>query len=263
MDDTRPIVTILTDFGTQDSYVAEMKGVLLSARRDVTLVDITHAVPPQDVEHGAYVLGTTYACYPSDTVHLGVVDPGVGTDRRAIVVDHDGGRFVGPDNGLFSAVLTDKGLRSVHEIQVTEVVSRTFHGRDVFAPSVARLVLGETPSELGPEISDAVTIDRWQPDIGDREAVGRIVHIDRFGNAITNLQETDFGGRRSVRQLRVRDVRVDAISETYGDVEAGEVVALIGSQGTLEVSVNGGDAARTLGLARGTTVTVSLEDARS
>ena len=254
------IVTLTTDFGDRDGYVAEMKGELLSRNRDVVIVDVTHKVPPQDIAHGAYVLGTVAKRFPEDTIHIGVVDPGVGTNRRPIVIAHRLGVFVGPDNGLFTSVLSDDGLVSVNEIDVSEAhVSSTFHGRDVFAPAAARISLGTEPADLGPAVGDPVRIDAWQPKLGDSGAVGRIVHIDRFGNGITNLSGATFKGH-GVQSVKVGDFELEGISETYGSVGKGEVLALIGSQETLEISVNAGSARDRLNLLRGMTVTVSWQE---
>ena len=256
MNSLLPVVTLTTDFGEADSYVAEMKGVLYSAVRELSVVDVTHQVSPQDVQQGAYILGKASLRFPSDTIHVGVVDPGVGTGRRGIVVSHDRGVFVGPDNGLFSEALTDGGLRGVFEIQMDGEISRTFHGRDVFAPTAARLATGLHPADVGSPVDDPITIERWQPSVSASSVVGQVLHVDGFGNAVTNIRGDQLTNHETC-VVEVSSQVVKGVRETYGQVGPGEGVALIGSQGTLEVSVNGGNAAQQWGIARGDEVRVS------
>jgi S-adenosyl-L-methionine hydrolase (adenosine-forming) len=250
------IVTLLTDFGTQDGYVAEMKGVMLKANCDLNIVDISHSIPAQDVAHGAYVLGCVQKQFPADTIHVGVVDPGVGTARRAIVISHASGTFVGPDNGLFTAALADGDVISIHEIgHDAGTVSRTFHGRDVFAPAAAQLSLGVSPGELGPALSDPVKLSGWSTTVDPSGVTGSVLHIDRFGNAITNISAELLVGR-TIAGVSAGECEIDRISDTYGDVRAGDAVGMIGSQDTLEIGVNGGSASDQLEIKRGMDVVV-------
>lgn len=254
------VITLTTDFGLHDGYVAAMKGAILAIAPDVPLVDVSHQVPPQDVASGAYVLYGAYRYFPAGTVHLAVVDPGVGSARRAIVVETADHRFVGPDNGLFSAVFQREPTSNVVEIRNSayfrSAVSPTFHGRDIFGPVAAHIYNGVPPAELGPRIADPVRLDLWTVQERDNTLVGKIVHVDHFGNAISNLQKRRVGCD-DVR-VRVGQCVFDGISRTYADVPEGGALVLYGSDDTLEVAINGGNAARKLGLSRGDRVTVDF-----
>ena len=254
------IVTLLTDFGDKDAYVAEMKGVLLSLNPKLNIVDITHAIEPQDISHGAYVLGAVARRFPADTIHVAVVDPGVGSARKPLVVSHDLGLFIGPDNGLLTSIIARPGLRAIHEISnpnfVEPVVSRTFHGRDVFAPAAAHASLGVDVDRLGPQVSDPVKIEQWMPEITTEGATGQVIHIDRFGNLVTNINLESFAGR-TIQSISVGECIVEELSDTYSDVASRSKLVLIGSQDSLEISINGGDAAKELQVARGDRVSVA------
>ncbi|HCK08254.1 MAG TPA: hypothetical protein DHW45_00180 [Candidatus Latescibacteria bacterium] len=257
------IVTLTTDFGYQDSYVGQMKGVLLGLNPSLTIVDITHAIEPQDVRQGAYVVSTSFEQFPAGTIHVGVVDPGVGTDRRPIIVVHDDGLFVGPDNGLFTAIL--KTARSVVEISrpslIKDSASCTFHGRDLFSPTAAFLSLGEPAASFGDEVSDPIALDEWTTEMTGSGIRGPVLHVDRFGNAITSIRRVDLGG--DVTEVVCGEFRVPCLSNTYGEVDEGEAIALIGSQDTLELSVSGGSVASSFGIKRGAEVEVSWRLGRS
>ena len=241
----RPIITLLTDFGTADGYVAELKGVLLSAVPDATVVDLSHDVPPQDVECARLAV----ARYPVGTVHVVVVDPGVGSARAALAVRSDDRYLVGPDNGVLSPSLLAAGSRVV-SLPVPQMASATFHGRDVFAPAAASLALGTPLDALGAAFLDPLILRtpeaRRAP---DGAIVGEVIAVDRFGNAITNLLAPR-GGRI---QVGGRDV---PIVRTYTDAAAGDIIGVIGSSGFVEVAQREGSAARTMELARGTPVTL-------
>ncbi len=243
----RPIVTLLTDFGTADGYVAEMKGVLLSLAPEATLVDLAHDIPPQDIELARLTLARYWRRFPEGTVHLAVVDPGVGTPRRCMAVESDRRFLVGPDNGVLSPALLLAGARAVG-LAVPPSASRTFHGRDVFAPAAAALALGMPLDHLGAPL-DAPVVRRTREAVRreDGAVVGEVIAIDRFGNAITNL----LGARSGVVAAGGRPVPIRA---TYADVAAGAPVAISGSSGLLEIAVREGSAAAVLGLARGATV---------
>jgi S-adenosylmethionine hydrolase len=244
-----PLVTLLTDFGTADGYVAEMKGVLLSGAPSAQLVDISHDVPAQDIEFARLTFARYWRRFPAGTVHLVVVDPAVGTARKAIAIESDGRVAVGPDNGVLSPAMLHPDARAV-ALEIPHGAAPTFHGRDVFAPAVARLANGTPLEDMGAWYSDAVL--RRTPEAQRRPDGGQdglVLTVDRFGNLITNL--TGRGdGTVEVQGTLLRIVR------TYGDVTEGEVLALIGSHGLIEVAVRGGSAARTLGIGRGAPVTL-------
>jgi S-adenosylmethionine hydrolase len=241
------IVTLLTDFGTADGYVGEMKGVLLSRAPDVRLVDITHEVPAQDIECGRLTLARIWRRFPAGTVHLAVVDPGVGSSRQALAAESDGRFLVGPDNGLLSPALLLAGARAV-ALQAPGNAAPTFHGRDVFAPAAAALASGTPLDALGLPVTEVVVRRTPEPRRRDDGALaGEVIAIDRFGNAITNLV-----GRRAA-WLEVAGTLL-AVRRTYSEVASGSPVALVGSTGLIEIAVRDGNAARQLGVGRGSIV---------
>jgi hypothetical protein len=274
-----PVVTVTTDFGTADGYVGTMKGVILSIAPDARLVDLSQDIAPQDVRQAAYVLHATYPFFPPRTVHLVVVDPGVGSARRAIALRTPKGTFVGPDNGVFSYIMAEQPVEAVVELadpryQLPEV-SHTFHGRDIFAPAAAHLAAGVPLDALGPPVPDPITLPLPQLAI-DAEAIsGEVLHTDHFGNVITSIGRltwrSDAPGLtlepafRSGREaLTLRDdgrVRaggrtIDGIHRAYASVERGELLALVGSGGFLEVAVREGSAAERLELRPGDPIVV-------
>lgn len=243
----RPLITLLTDFGTADGYVAEVKGVLCSLAPEAAIVDLSHEIPPQDTELARLTVARYWRRFPRGTVHLVVVDPGVGTARAALAVASDGRYLVGPDNGALSPALL-LGDAQVVALPVGPNAARTFHGRDVFAPAAAALANGIPIGSLGESMSSPMV--RRTPEATRRDdgaIIGEVIAIDRFGNAVTNL----VGARSGVVAAAGRPVPVRG---TYGDVPAGSPVALTGSSGLLEVAVRDGSAAQVLGLARGATV---------
>ncbi len=243
----RPLITLLTDFGTADGYVAEMKGVLYSLVPDATVVDLSHDIPAHDVELARLTVARYWRRFPARTVHLVVVDPGVGTTRAALAVHADGRSFVGPDNGVLSPALLLGDAQAV-VLPVPAAVSRTFHGRDVFAPAAAALASGAPVQSLGEAaVSPVVRRTREPTRREDGAILGEVIAIDRFGNAITNL----VGVRAGVVAAAGRPVPVRA---TYADVASGAPVALTGSSGLLEVAVRDGSAHSTLALKRGDVV---------
>ncbi len=259
----RRFLTLTTDFGTRDTYVAAVKGVVLSHAPDVQILDVTHEIEPQDVVGGSYQVSTLLGLFPEDTIHLIVVDPGVGSARRAIVVDTEAGTYVAPDNGVLTPVFDGVKVREVREITdmglVRPRVSSTFHGRDVFAPAAAHLALGVPPARFGDLVEDPVRLNVWDIERGKGRVRGQIVHIDRFGNVITNLSRADLPAERDV-EVSVGSTRIRGMSRTYTDVETGGVLALMGSQDTVEISINGGRAAETLSLSRGDRVEISKRE---
>ncbi len=238
-----PAVTLLTDFGTADGYVAEMKGVLTTMAPGVPLLDLSHEVPPQDVAFARLTVARYWRRFPAGTVHMIVVDPGVGTSRAALAVESEGRFLVGPDNGVLSPSLFALDARVV-SLRVDASASPTFHGRDVFAPAAAQLAAGVPLDQLGAP-HDPLRLRTPQPRrAADGSLHGELLTIDRFGNAITNLAARDTGSVEVAGQ-RVRIVR------TYGEAIPGELIALVGSSGLLEIAVRDGHAAARLRLARG------------
>ena len=245
----RPIITLLTDFGTADGYVAELKGVLLSAAPDVTIVDLSHEIPPQDVESARLAVARYWRRFPSGTVHIVVVDPGVGSARNALAVNSDDRFLVGPDNGVLSPALLTSGSRAV-SLLVPPSASATFHGRDVFAPAAAHLATGTAIDALGSPCLDPVV--RRTPEArraSDGSVIGVIIAIDRFGNAISNLIAPR-GGRIEICGRTMPIVR------TYADGPIGDIIALVGSSGFVEIAQRDGSAARALEITRGTRITL-------
>lgn len=247
MPDARPLVTLLTDFGTADGYVGEVKGALLMAVPEVDIVDISHDVAPQDVEGGRLALARYWRRFPPGTVHLVVVDPGVGADRAAIAVESAGYALVGPDNGVLSPALLVPGARAV-ALAVPPHAAPTFHGRDVFAPAAAALARGTAVVELGTPYEHAIVRRTPEPERwGDGTLQGEVIAIDHFGNAVTNVLGLRGG------TLEVAGVAL-TVARAYADVSSGALVAVTGSNGLLEIAERDGSAARRLGLARGTPV---------
>lgn len=257
---TLPVVTLLTDFGTTDYFVAAVKGVILTINPSATIVDITHEIPPQDIESGAFTLLTCYRDFPAGTIHMAVVDPGVGSTRRALVVSAGSQYFVGPDNGLFSYILdterSHKTFELTEEKYLRQPASTTFHGRDVFAPVAAALSNGVKANKFGPRIKDEVRLRSLSPVNRNAKLEGRIIHIDRFGNCVTNFTRADL---RNEKRLLVKRTVVETFRQFYAD-EGGsknEVFAIWGSAGFLELSVNGGSAAQLLKVKRGEAIIAS------
>jgi S-adenosylmethionine hydrolase len=242
-----PIVTLLTDFGTADGYAAEVKGVLLSGAPGCVVVDVSHDVPPHDVESARLALARYWRRFPPDTVHLVVVDPGVGTARTALAVQSDGLFLVGPDNGVLSPALL-AGAAEAYALPVPAHASPTFHGRDVFAPAAAALALGAPPSSLGSPVASPTILRTREPHrAADGAVIGEVISVDRFGNAVTNC----LGLRGGV--VEVGGVTLPLL-RTYADAAPGSLVALVGSTGLIEVAVRDGSASREHGIERGTRV---------
>ena len=242
------VITLLTDFGTADYFVGAMKGVILSINPKAVIVDITHEIPAQDVAAGAFTLLAAYDTFPKGTIHVAVVDPGVGSARRPIVVRAADHLFVGPDNGLFTHIYDrTPGLEAFH-ITASEYfrqpVSTTFHGRDIFSPVAAALSNGVKPSSFGPRISDPVRLPNPN--------TPAIIHIDHFGNLITNITRDQFKGTK----LAIDDRVISSFRKFFGEAPGDEPFLIWGSAGLLEIAVNGGSAAQALGVKRGDEVRI-------
>lgn len=260
---TRPTLAFLTDFGLSDHYVGAMKGSALAICPEATLVDVTHDVPPHDILTGALELAAAYPYFPRGTIFVVVVDPGVGSGRRGIAADAGGFRFVAPDNGVLTIALRQLRPADVVELAnsryARERVSRTFEGRDRFAPAAAWLASGVALSDLGPPVSDLVELAIPSPAVTDDGLRGEVLKTDRFGNLVTNIDRAAFERfvEASPASARVGAAARVRVVDTYADAAEGEVCALFGSSGHLEIAVNRGSAAERLGLGRGATVVVS------
>ncbi len=267
----QPLVTLLTDFGSQDSYVGVMKGVILTICPDVTIVDISHHVPPQDVMGAMLMLPSYVPYFPHHAVHLVVVDPGVGSERRPIACQTPLGTLVGPDNGVFSLIKQQirhaYGGDAVRTVTLTEPrfwrerVSNTFHGRDIFAPVAAYLASGMPIARLGTPYSSSVTLNvpapQWD---GAQQVVGEVLAVDHFGNCITNITVADLERLATHGTPRVHVQQQDLpVAETYTHADAGTLLALVGSNDYLEIAVREGSASAMLGIGRGAPVTVTAQ----
>jgi S-adenosylmethionine hydrolase len=282
-----PIITLITDFGTADGYVGTMKGVMLEIAPQAHLVDITHEIAPQDVRQAAYILYTAYPFFASRTIHLVVVDPGVGSARLPIAVRLSHGTFVGPDNGVFSYVMAEESVETVVELASGRYrlpsVSQTFHGRDIFSPAAAHLAAGVPIEELGPVVPNPITLPLPRLEIGPRHIRGEVLHTDHFGNVITSIGRLHWRGNElsvtpAFRQRQEKGVtdpqvrfqadevsvavgeprratrEIGRVRRTYADVEPGDILALVGSEGHLEIAVREGSGAKTLDLQPGNPV---------
>ncbi|MFW6297208.1 MAG: SAM hydrolase/SAM-dependent halogenase family protein [Desulfosalsimonas sp.] len=270
------VISLLTDFGLTDPYVGIMKGVIVSVCRKARVIDITHRIAPQDVENAAYVMSASYPYFPRDTVHVAVVDPGVGSERRIIAVKTEAGIFIAPDNGLLSLVLEEQAVLAAFCVENPDIfinpVSRTFHGRDIFAPVAARLACGMKMEDLGGRINtDSIVCFDFGPPPGlDENGIlcGSIIAADRFGNLISNIGHQDikeaFGAGAFIKQqicIQAGRRIIRGISDSYSSVSKGAPLAVIGSSGRLEISVNAGNAEAQLKLGRKDSVGVFLCEA--
>ena len=260
----RPVVALLTDFGTRDHYAGTLKGVLLGVCPDATLVDIGHDVPAHDVLTGALELAACYRYFPIGTIFLVVVDPGVGSTRRGLAADTGDYRFVAPDNGVLSAVFAETPPRKVVELTERKyarpTVSRTFEGRDRFAPAAGHLAKGVSLVSLGKSLANYVVLDLPKPALVAGELHGTVVRLDRFGNLITNIDRRTlekFADGRPIA-VEVGGTDVPRLVATYAEAAPREICALFGSTDHLEVAVNAGEAAAVLGLGRGAPAKVRL-----
>jgi len=277
------IITLTTDFGLTDAYVAAMKGVILSINPEAKLIDICHTIKPQNIAQAAFVLSTAYKFFPKNTIHLVVVDPGVGTERRAIILRTPSADFVAPDNSVLSYIIQQSSTKPVADnvnIQQVELepgleavaitkpqfwrspVSPTFHGRDIFAPVAALLSLGFPPIDFGEAITSVTMLPLPQPHRRpDGSLVGHILHIDSFGNLITNIKSDDLPQAKQTITIEVGNQLISGLSRTYA--EGRGLLALIGSSGYLEVSLKGGSAGAFLNAEVGNEIRVRQQLLRS
>jgi len=258
-----PVITLLTDFGTADYFVGAVKGAILSVNPNVVIVDITHEIPAQDIEAGAFMLLPAYKTFPRGTIHVAVVDPGVGSSRRPIIVTANEQFFVGPDNGLFTYIYDREPAHKIFHVTADKYFrpnpSSTFHGRDIFGPIAGALSAGPPPEQFGPLIYDEVRLSQsLEPLIAEELVHARIIHIDRFGNCVTNIRREAFDGK--IKSLSVNGRTIETLRNFYGEADSSdELFAIWGSAGLLEISVNGGSAASILQVNRGQTAVLILD----
>lgn len=257
----RPIIAMLTDFGTRDHYAGVMKGVILGICPDVTLVDISHDLPPHDISHAAQELAATAKYFPPGTIFLVVVDPGVGTSRRGIAAEAGDRRYVAPDNGVLTALFQETPPKRV--VELTErryarpTVSRTFEGRDRFAPAAAWIAKGTDLNAFGRPVSDYRVLDLPQPLLEDGVIHGVVIRVDRFGNVVTNVDRRSYerlGAGQAAVQLTIKGQAIPRIVSTYADIATGEIAALFGSTDRLECCAHAASAAEQLGVQVGDVV---------
>ena len=262
-DMKRPIITLTTDFGLRDPYVAEMKAVILSICPNVTIVDISHDIEKFDMRMGAYVLTSASQYFPKGTIHVAVIDPGVGTRRRPLLIQTKHSFYIGPDNGVLVLAAKNQGIDHIYEISNRKLmlpkISNTFHGRDIFAPVAAHLAIGTPPSEIGPEIHDILT-PRFVEVLRRKDVfVGEVLHIDGFGNILTNFgeKELEVMNIKSIVVVKLKKVRLKLkLCKAYMEAKPQEPLATIGSHNLLEISVNQGNAAKIFNVNRGDKVSI-------
>ena len=257
------IITLLTDFGTADGYVGAMKGVILSLNPNARLIDITHDIEPQDVLGGALALSNAAPWFPSGTIHVAVVDPGVGGERKPLLMEWNGQFLIGPDNGLLSLAFPGSKPDAVYHLtdrsRFLDRISSTFHGRDIFAPVAGHLSLGVEPHEFGQRLEQWVEIDIPRPGTKGGRLEGQVIHVDRFGNLITNIRSQDLerSADRETLHISVAGTVISGIRKSYAEVPEGQLLAVMGSRGYLEISQNRGSAAGRLSVGRGAVVIIS------
>lgn len=263
------MITLLTDFGLSDPYAGIMKGVICSVNPATVIIDLTHDIDPQDITHAAYLINAAYRYFPKGTIHVVVVDPGVGSDRSIIALSAGGHFFLAPDNGVLSLILDkanpEKIIKVENKTYFLNTVSDTFHGRDIFAPVAAHLSKGVKIDCLGTEINVRQTVNinlqgPYQSETGD--LIGEIIFVDRFGNLITNIDRQSINqlkGSKSDRDLRiwVAKHQINGLSSSYQDVGSQSLLAIVGSMGFVEISVNGASASAYCGLFKGDRVKIS------
>jgi len=262
---SNPIITLTTDYGTSDHLVGTLKGVILKINPDATIVDITHAIVPCDVLDGALTIAAAYRYFPPKTIHVVIVDPGVGTERRPLLVSGENQYFVAPDNGVLSLVFENEQDITVRHINAEhyflQPVSRTFHGRDVFAPVAARLSKSWQPASMGDEIQDFKRFSLPRPKVAGSQLQGLVLRVDTFGNLMTNFTLADVPEamtKEGAVRMQVGGQEVSRLVSTFDEGEPGAPAAMVGSSGFIEIVVNKGSASRALGVGRGAPVVIPL-----
>jgi S-adenosyl-L-methionine hydrolase (adenosine-forming) len=255
------MITLTSDFGLTDHYVAEMKGVILTINPHANIIDLTHGVEKFSIRIGAFMLASAAPYFPKGTVHLAVVDPDVGTERRAVLIQTKQGFFVGPDNGILMLAAQNQGIEHIYDLSnhkfMLPKVSSTFHGRDIFAPAAAHLDMGVEPSEFGPEITDAVTPEYASVKRRNNVLIGEVLHIDGFGNVITNIKQAQILQAKAAH-VKLGDSSLDlAFGKTYAQAKPQEPIALIGSHGFVEIALNQASVAEKFQLKSGDKVEIT------
>jgi len=256
------IITLITDFGEESGYAGVMKGVVLTINPECQIIDISHQVSPQDIEEAAFLLNNAYPYFPAHTIHVVVVDPVVGSERKPILIETDNYWFVGPDNGVFSFVFLKKGIKRVWEITNTDYffpeVSSTFHGRDIFAPVAGHLSLGVSAKEIGSELQEYVVLADLEPKVSEGAIKGRVAYVDHFGNLTSNISKDLFSKWIADKPFEITvGTRVfHKLYHSYAEAGDGEILALFGSFRWLEISVKNGNCQKELGLNKGAEVTI-------
>jgi S-adenosylmethionine hydrolase len=260
---TQPIITLTTDFGQKDGYVGAMEGVILNICPTATITTLTHEIPPQNLRAGAFVLYQAFSYYPAHTVHCVVIDPGVGSKRRAIAVRTDHGVFVGPDNGVFTLILTATDVNVLEAVTLTNPnyqlpnISATFHGRDIFAPAAAHIARGVPLNRLGPSAINLVRL-KDAAESEKKNGTCRVIHIDHFGNLILDIRAQDIDEPDQV-SFTIGDTMITSLSQTFADVDQGQLLAYTGStRDHIEIAVRNGNAARALGVQLGDQIKVNV-----
>ena len=257
------MITLTSDFGLKDPYVAEMKGVILTINPKATLIDITHDVEKFNIRMAAFMLASAAPYFPQGTVHLAVVDPGVGSQRRAILIQTEKGFFVGPDNGILVLAAQNQGIEHIYHLTnpkfMLHKISSTFHGRDIFAPAAAHLDKGVLPTEFGTEIKDPTNPEFTRVKRANGSLIGEVLHIDGFGNIITNINETDMvQNHAKLVKVELPDISLKlTFGKTYAEAKPKELIALIGSHGFLEIALNQGNAAEKFHVKTGDKIVVT------
>ncbi|WP_136806645.1 SAM hydrolase/SAM-dependent halogenase family protein [Desulfosediminicola flagellatus] len=261
-----PLITLTTDFGLTDEYVASMKGVIYTILPEARIVDICHSIPPQDVASASFIFGRAYSYFPHGTVHIIVVDPGVGSARSILAIEAGGQFFIAPDNGTLSAVLERHKNVKLYTISNTKLyrenTTSTFHGRDIMAPVAARVAGGLSLSETGKRIQpeDCVKLDDYTPHVQSDSIHGKVIHIDNFGNICTNITSSlikNLGSNQTIL-IKIGDVHIHGLASSYAVAEPNQPLALYDSHNHLEIAINCGSAAENLHIARGDTVSVHI-----
>ena len=258
------IITLMTDFGTSDHYVGVMKGVILNINPHVQIVDITHAIPPQDIHGAAFLTDSAYRYFPNGTIHVVVVDPGVGSQRRAVICQTETAYFVCPDNGILTHILHHEGR--IHTVAVENStyflpqVSNTFHGRDIFAPVAAHLSRGVPINKMGNPFAQPTQLPSPKPQVMDKTITGQVIWIDAFGNLVTNISHQTLEALEGRNNLVIHagSTKINRLNRSYAESAVGDALAIIGSTNQLEISINQGNAAQTLRLKRGAEITICM-----
>lgn len=254
------IITLLTDFGLNDPFVGVMKGVILKINPDAEIIDLTHNVPSYDIFAGAFALFESYKYFPSGTIHVAIVDPGVGGKRKNIIITTKDYTFITPDNGITSLALKNEKILHIYEITNPKYIlrnkSNTFHGRDVFAPAAAYLSKGVNPGLIGKELNDYNNIEFPEIHRKGDSLIAELIYIDKFGNCVTNIPHTL---AEEIKNIRFKKLTIDRISKSYEEGRSSEAIAVIGSAGFLEIAVNRKSAAAAFGIKLGNKITVGMK----